>query len=194
MNQKELEPIIAALAVILTIGTATVGVATAVCEPYYIGGHVYMGTVPVSGADVMVTDLNTSESLATTTDSNGAYVVALGNLPSEHSAGDHIQVRAIYNGMTNATCVIRSANPDDSPQIVDIIIITDTDHDGVPDVWDMDNSTPAGYWVNSDGVGRMWGDMNGDGRLTSVDALMILQTAVGRHPGFPTRGDCGGGV
>ena len=52
--------------------------------------------------------------------------------------------------------------------------------DGVPDVWDADNSTPAGYWVNSDGIGRMWGDMNGDGRLTSVDALMILQAAVGK--------------
>ena len=57
---------------------------------------------------------------------------------------------------------------------------TDTDGDGVPDVWDADNSTPAGYWVNSDGIGRMWGDMNGDGRLTSVDALMILQAAVGK--------------
>ena len=57
-------------------------------------------------------------------------------------------------------------------------VITDTDGDGVPDVWDTDNSTPAGYWVNSDGVGRRWGDMNGDGKLTSVDALMILQAAV----------------
>ena len=53
----------------------------------------------------------------------------------------------------------------------------DTDHDGVPDVWDADNSTTLGYWVNSDGIGRRWGDMNGDGKLTSVDALMILQAA-----------------
>jgi len=56
---------------------------------------------------------------------------------------------------------------------------TDTDGDGVPDVWDADNSTTPGYWVNSDGIGRMLGDMNGDGKLTSVDALMILQAAVG---------------
>ena len=60
------------------------------------------------------------------------------------------------------------------------VVINDTDGDGVPDVWDADNSTPAGYWVNSDGIGRRWGDMNGDGRLTSVDALMILQAAVGK--------------
>ena len=57
---------------------------------------------------------------------------------------------------------------------------TDSDHDGVPDVWDADNSTPSDYWVNSDGIGRKWGDMNGDGELTSVDALMILQAAVGK--------------
>jgi S-layer protein (TIGR01567 family) len=56
----------------------------------------------------------------------------------------------------------------------------DKDGDGVPDVWDADNSTPSGYWVNSEGIGRKWGDMNGDGKLTSVDALMILQAAVGK--------------
>jgi hypothetical protein len=61
-----------------------------------------------------------------------------------------------------------------------LIPATDTDGDGVPDVWDMDNSTPAEYWTDSQGIGRMWGDMNGDGKLTSVDALMILQAAVGK--------------
>jgi S-layer protein (TIGR01567 family) len=58
--------------------------------------------------------------------------------------------------------------------------INDTDGDGVPDVWDVDNSTPIGYWVNPQGIGRRWGDMNGDGELTSVDALMILQAAAGK--------------
>ena len=63
------------------------------------------------------------------------------------------------------------------PPIPTYILDTDTDDDGVPDVWDVDNSTPTEYWTDSHGVGRMWGDMNGDGRLTSVDALMILQAA-----------------
>jgi S-layer protein (TIGR01567 family) len=66
------------------------------------------------------------------------------------------------------------------------ISAADTDDDGVPDVWDMDNSTPAGYWINSDGIGRRWGDMNGDGKLTSADALMILQAAVGSIELTPT--------
>lgn len=61
-----------------------------------------------------------------------------------------------------------------------LIPATDSDFDGVPEVWDMDNSTMPGYWVNPQGTGRRWGDMNGDGNLTSVDALMILQAVAGR--------------
>ena len=60
---------------------------------------------------------------------------------------------------------------------VKLIPDTDTDDDGVPNFWDMDNSTPTGYWTDPQGNGRMGGDMNGDGKLTSVDALMILQAA-----------------
>ena len=57
--------------------------------------------------------------------------------------------------------------------------VTDFDSDGVPYAWDEEPDTPAGYWTDSGGKGRMLGDMNGDGRLASVDALMILQAAVG---------------
>lgn len=59
------------------------------------------------------------------------------------------------------------------------INVTDSDSDGVIDILDWDNSTPSGYWTDSHGQGRMWGDINGDGKLTSADALMILQAAVG---------------
>ncbi len=57
------------------------------------------------------------------------------------------------------------------------INITDSDGDGVIDILDWDNNTPSEYWTDSHGRGRMWGDMNGDGELTSADALMILQAA-----------------
>ncbi|RZN34962.1 MAG: hypothetical protein EF813_09380 [Methanosarcinales archaeon] len=55
----------------------------------------------------------------------------------------------------------------------------DSDGDGVPDAWDDESKTPAGYWVNSRGIGRMWGDMNGDHVLTSADALLVLKAVTG---------------
>ncbi|MEA1870211.1 MAG: S-layer protein domain-containing protein [Euryarchaeota archaeon] len=56
----------------------------------------------------------------------------------------------------------------------------DTDGDGVPDLRDREQDTPRGYWVNSDGIGRKLGDMNGDGKITSADALTLLQAAAGK--------------
>jgi hypothetical protein len=58
--------------------------------------------------------------------------------------------------------------------------ISDGDGDGVPNLWDKEPDTPRDYWVNSDGIGRKWGDMNGDDRLTSADALMLLQAVAGK--------------
>ena len=59
------------------------------------------------------------------------------------------------------------------------ILAIDSDGDGVPDAWDDESKTPAGYWVNSRGIGRMWGDMNGDHVLTSADALLVLKAVAG---------------
>jgi len=61
----------------------------------------------------------------------------------------------------------------------DSIPAIDSDGDGVPNAWDDEPDTSNGYWTNSHGRGRMWGDMNGDCVITSVDALMILQAAAG---------------
>ena len=97
----------------------------------------------------------------------------------------------VANGITG-TCVWIEVNHLNTFALVGTkttapsISAADADGDGVPDVWDVDNSTPSGYWVNSDGIGRRWGDMNGDGELTSVDALMILQAAVGNIELIPT--------
>jgi len=59
----------------------------------------------------------------------------------------------------------------------DTILAIDSDNDGVPDAWDDEPDTAEGYWTESHGLGRRWGDMNGDGKVTSLDALMILQVA-----------------
>ncbi len=55
--------------------------------------------------------------------------------------------------------------------------INDTDGDGVPDLRDKEPDTHRGYMVNSEGIGRRWGDLNGDGKLTSADVLMLSQMA-----------------
>ena len=55
----------------------------------------------------------------------------------------------------------------------------DTDGDGVVDFWDQDNSTQSGLWVNSVGIGRMLGDLNGNGILDSGDVTILMQIIVG---------------
>jgi len=57
--------------------------------------------------------------------------------------------------------------------------LADSDSDGVPDCWDIEDDTPSGYLTDSEGRGYRIGDVNRDGELTSVDALMILQAIAG---------------
>ena len=120
MRTKEI--VGAILALTFFLGLAPIALADAPGAPFQVGGHVYLDAATVSGADVTVTNLNTSESLTTTTDSNGAYVVPLSNLPSGHSAGNIIQVTATYNGMTGTNSAPRSENLSDSPQIIDVTL------------------------------------------------------------------------
>ena len=129
MEYKEFKPvIIATIVMIAMLGALCIATsvplasAAAPGTPFQVGGHVYLGTATGSGADVTVTDLNTGEFLTTTTDSNGAYVVSLGNLPSGHCAGDTIHVTATYNGHVGYNSEERSEYLSDAPQIIDVTI------------------------------------------------------------------------
>lgn len=55
----------------------------------------------------------------------------------------------------------------------------DTDGDGVIDDWDQENDTESGFWVNSQGIGRMLGDFNDNGMLDSGDVTILMQKIVG---------------
>ena len=110
---------IAILTIILIISTAQ---AVELGTPFSICGHVYLGTVTTSGINVTVTDLDTNESLTTTTNIDGTYIVNLMDLPSGHSAGDTIQVTATYNGHIGINSTPRSEKLSDSPQIIDVTI------------------------------------------------------------------------
>jgi hypothetical protein len=105
----------------------------------------------------------------------------IGDIPTSYTSGTGLTIEVTLDSVfSNAAFFViesskklyvteRNATEEEDPDI---------DNDGVPNMWDLDNSTPADYWTDSDGRGRMWGDMNGDGKLTSADALMILQAVV----------------
>ena len=55
----------------------------------------------------------------------------------------------------------------------------DIDGDGVIDVWDQENNTQSGFWVNPVGIGRMLGDLNGNGMLDSGDVTLLMRMIAG---------------
>ena len=58
----------------------------------------------------------------------------------------------------------------------------DIDGDGVIDVWDQENNTQSGFWVNPQGIGRMLGDLNGNGMLDSGDVTILMRMIAGLVP------------
>ncbi|GEM_PF-3145869 len=66
-----------------------------------VTGYVYYRGAPISGASVMVSNLDTGDSTTTFTNSTGAYVVYLSNascFPNGFAPGDMIQLRATSGG------------------------------------------------------------------------------------------------
>jgi len=86
------------------------------------------------------------------------YLESTGNVVGFRSNEDYMEA-------SNAILILEEGD----------LLLTDSDSDGVPDCWDLEEDTPSGYLTDSDGVGYHIGDVNQDGKLTSVDALMILQ-------------------
>jgi hypothetical protein len=89
-----------------------------------------------------------------------AHLKSTGNVVGFQSSGDYMEA-------SNAILILEEGDP-----------WVDSDSDGVPDCWDLEDDTPSGYLTDPDGVGYRIGDVNRDGELTSVDALMILQAIV----------------
>ena len=107
----------------------------------------------------------------------------VGDIPTQYTSGTGMTIEVTLDSVfsNGASFVLESSkNLHVTERHADEGEVPDIDNDGVPDMWDLDNSTPADYWTDSDGRGRMWGDMNGDGKLTSADALLLLQVVVGK--------------
>jgi len=88
------------------------------------------------------------------------YLESTGNVVGFQSNADWMEA-------SNAILILEEGDP-----------WADSDSDGVPDCRDLEDDTPSGYLTDSEGRGYRIGDVNRDGELTSVDALMILQAIV----------------
>ena len=88
-----------------------------------------------------------------------------GDIPTRYTSGSGLTIEVTLDSVfsNGASFVIESSKKlyvtergaaEEGEEIHDI------DNDSVPDIWDLDNSTPAGYWTDSDGRGRMWDDIS----------------------------------
>ena len=156
------------------------GIGNALQDPYPLNGYVtdVLGA-NIEGANISFTNINNGETIYINTYSDGYYVIDCGYFTSGYSNGDIIQYNAEYNDSINST-FLYTINSEIGFHKMNMSIYTviDTDNDGVPNAWDKEPDTPIGYMTDSNGYGLLWGDMNRDGKLSSVDALMILQIAV----------------
>lgn len=85
------------------------------------------------------------------------YLESSGNVVGFQSSEDYMEA-------SNAILILEEGDS-----------LADSDSDGVPDCWDLEEDTPSGYLTDPEGRGYRIGDVNQDGELTSVDALIILQ-------------------
>jgi len=166
----------------ISIGLMAIGIgatAMALQDPYPLYGYVVddLGA-SVEGANITFTNQNTDEVLYSDTSASGWYMDDAANFPSGYQDGQTIECDVEYVNYTTTVWYTIDSSVGSHSMNVTIHTILDSDHDGVPDAWDAEPNTPIGAWTDSQGRGRMLGDMNGDGKLSSVDALMILQQAV----------------
>jgi len=163
------------IAVIFTVLVATAGLQV----PYPLDGYVVDDVgAPVMGANVTFTNTATGEVIYDLTSASGWYSDNAANFPSGYQDGQTIECNVKYGNHTTSVYHMIDSSIGSQTMNVTVHTILDSDHDGVPNAWDKEPNTPIGYWTDSQGRGRMLGDMNGDGKLLSVDALIILQQVV----------------
>jgi len=149
------------LVVLLIIATTV----SALMDPYAMGGYVQYGNgTGVVGANVTFTDQSTSEVIYFTSVTNGAYSQNALNFPSEYSDGDIIQYYTVLGEYTNTTSHTINVSGDGGGNTMNIILSSAT----------LNPATALNLSVR--GEYDLCYDVSGDGCITSLDALMILQT------------------
>ena len=165
--------------IILVVAIASMMLVSALQDPYPLDGYVVdeLGA-PVMDANVTFTNQNTGEVICYDTGYTGWYTNDAGNFPSGYQDGHTIKYDVKYSDCSTTIYHVVDSSAGFRTMNISVLTILDSDNDGVPDAWDEEHNPPENYLTDSCGRGRLFGDMNGDGKLSSVDALMILQMAV----------------
>ena len=89
-------------------------------------------------------------------DMTTAYLKSTGNVVGFQSSGDYMEA-------SNMILILEEGDP-----------WTDSDSDGVPDCWDLEDDTPPGYRTDSEGRGCPLGDVTGDMTTNIGDAVLLF--------------------
>ncbi|MHC1574327.1 MAG: DUF3344 domain-containing protein [Candidatus Methanogasteraceae archaeon] len=89
-------------------------------------------------------------------DMTTAYLKSTGNVVGFQSSGDYMEA-------SNMILILEEGDP-----------WTDSDSDGVPDCWDLEDDTPPGYRTDSEGRGCPIGDVTGDMTTNIGDAVLLF--------------------
>ena len=121
-------------------------IAPVQAQTYQVWGYVFDADseTPVDGATVTVTDLDTTDSLSTTTVGGGVYQTVFGP-PSTYpvNIGDTLQISATYGSLANTTTVTATG----TPQQVDLILR----EKAIPPIIQFIPPTPANNSINTTG-------------------------------------------
>ena len=164
---------------ILAVAIASSMAVSALQDPYPMDGYVVddLGA-PIAGANVTFMNMATGEVIYDDSSASGWYSDNAANFPSGWQDGQTIKYDVKYSDCSTTIYHVVDSSVGFRTMNITILVILDSDNDGVPDAWDEEPNTSENYLTDSCGRGRLLGDMNGDGKLSSVDALMILQQAV----------------
>ena len=134
-------------------------------ELFTVHGRVFDtdGQTPLDGVEVIVTDMNTSDTISNVTSMGGWYSVNLANMVHNTSATDIIKVSATFEGKTDSESFTRGP-VSNSPKRVDLVLQL------MPTPTPTVTPTPTPYYRVGGGAARPR-DTDGDG-ISDIEEML----------------------
>ncbi len=152
--------------------------AIALQDPYPLHGYVVFvnGTSVGIGANVTFMNMGTGEIIYDDTSASGWYVDDAGNFPSGYQNGQTIAYYTVYGSYTNNTSHVIDVTVGCHPMNIILEPTLKGDLDGDNKLTYNDAAIALQIAVGSYPF-KSTADMNNNGKVTSLDALIILQAA-----------------